>query len=333
MSSSENSKSNPEKITCPNCEQQIDSFKYFLHQRMCLINIKKCSYCNKPFTIDDIEEHINSVHIKIKCEFCNLSFSKSDIINHKITCQDKLISCKYCKLDIISKDYEEHLKNCGAITKLCQKCNQYISQKDYSNHFCQKIPNNYLNENIKIEDCKEDKKEKKLIKQENKKHKKKNNTKNKFIEITNTNINFNNNFVENEKIITSENEDKEDANEMEIKKSNIKKNKLKKVENKNENNKKKKNKNNHKIENNLWRKNQNFKGEVFSNFNDDGLDEDYDNYFPKKNLNLHNIKCGIPENNYQKYNNESQNNFIYNEQYFYEDEILKEALKLSLIEK
>ena len=332
MSSSDNFKSNPEKITCSNCDKQIDSSKYFLHQRMCFINTNKCSYCNKPFTIDDLEEHINSFHVKIKCELCNLDFPKTEIENHKTFCENKLISCKYCELNILSKDYDEHLKQCGAITKLCTKCDQYISKKDFSNHFCQNIPNDYLNENIKIENSKEDKKEKKLIKKEYKKNTKKNNKKNKFVDITNIKINCDNNYDVNEEVINNEGDGKEKINETEVSNSIIKKNKIKKNENKQENNKKKKNKNNHKKENNLFKNVHNFKGGVFNDFNDDGLD-DYDNYIPKKNLNLHNIKCGIPEKNYQNYNNINENNFFYDEQYFYEDEILKETLKLSLKEK
>ena len=61
---------------CSNCCQNIEAAKFFLHERMCSINVKKCPKCNKPFTIEDLEDHMKEVHTDVECEFCKKKYPK-----------------------------------------------------------------------------------------------------------------------------------------------------------------------------------------------------------------------------------------------------------------
>ena len=54
---------------CSNFCNYINATTFFLHERMCSLNIKKCPKFNKPFTIDDLKEHIQEIHKEIECEF------------------------------------------------------------------------------------------------------------------------------------------------------------------------------------------------------------------------------------------------------------------------
>ena len=39
--------SSPKKTKCSNCDKEIDSNKFFLHERFCEINVRKCSICKE----------------------------------------------------------------------------------------------------------------------------------------------------------------------------------------------------------------------------------------------------------------------------------------------
>ena len=125
---------------CSNCCKNINAATFFLHERMCSINVKKCPKCNKPFTIDDLEEHIQEVHTLVECEHCKKKYSKSEIDNHKKRCDSKLVPCSFCELDVLLGELKEHQKACGAITEPCIKCNRYIQRKDMDKHLMDGCP-------------------------------------------------------------------------------------------------------------------------------------------------------------------------------------------------
>ena len=125
---------------CPNCGQNIDASKFFLHERMCSLNIKKCPKCNKPFTVDELEEHIEEVHGEAECEYCKKKFPKIEIENHKKKCDSKMVPCSYCELDILLSELKEHQKACGAITEPCEKCGRYIQRKEMERHLLEGCP-------------------------------------------------------------------------------------------------------------------------------------------------------------------------------------------------
>ena len=45
--------SSPKKTKCSNCDKEIDSNKFFLHERFCEINVRKCSICKEPVQKDE----------------------------------------------------------------------------------------------------------------------------------------------------------------------------------------------------------------------------------------------------------------------------------------
>ena len=125
---------------CSNCCKNINAATFFLHERMCSINVKKCPKCNKPFTVDDLEDHIKEVHTEIECEFCKKKFLKSEIDNHKKRCDSKMVPCSYCEMDVLLGELKEHQKTCGAITEPCIKCNRYIQRKNMDKHLLDGCP-------------------------------------------------------------------------------------------------------------------------------------------------------------------------------------------------
>ena len=125
---------------CSNCCKNINAATFFLHERMCSLNVKKCPKCNKPFTIDDLEDHMIEAHTDVECEFCKQKFSKSDIDNHKKRCDSKMVPCSFCEMDVLFGELKEHQKACGAITEPCIKCNRYIQRKDMDKHLMDGCP-------------------------------------------------------------------------------------------------------------------------------------------------------------------------------------------------
>ena len=381
MSSSE------ETILCPNCDQNIEKAKFFLHERMCSLNVKKCPKCNKPFNNDDLNEHIKSEHTYIVCDLCNIKFPNSIIEEHKNNCSCRLVPCKYCELNVMFKELEEHENICGSTTEKCLKCGLYIEKKNIAKHICLDKETEFLNENLKISNNEDEKKEKKKIKRGLEKNSYK---KNKvFIDFTDSNKNtkkikeneikdnFNDfNFIENKKKSKKNKKKSSNINNFEINK--IEDNmdiemdmmfspeeiqnqinalnnyeKMNENNNINNNNDKPKNKKKNKKKdkefnfeefeklNEKQKKKgkkskqvggKNFKNKISKNDEDDKFIGEDEYYTGKKNMNLHNIKCDIPPNEYKNYNNVI-NNFNYGFDNNLEDDMLQEAIKRSLEEK
>lgn len=179
---------------CPNCDQNIENSKYFLHERMCSLNVKKCPKCNTPFNIDDLNDHIKQVHSFVMCDLCNNKFPNGEIEEHKRNCLYQLVPCKYCELNVLLKELEEHENACGSTTKKCPKCGLYIEIKKYENHLCLNKESEYYNENIIINKKEDEKIEKKKIKLENNYYKK-----NKVFNKNDENTKKNKNIIKNEK--------------------------------------------------------------------------------------------------------------------------------------
>ena len=55
--------SSPKKTKCSNCDKEIDSNKFFLHERFCEINVRKCSICKEPVQKDEYEAHKSIEHL------------------------------------------------------------------------------------------------------------------------------------------------------------------------------------------------------------------------------------------------------------------------------
>ena len=120
---------------CPNCEEQIESSKFFLHQRMCENNVRRCPKCNKPFIIEDLEDHINYDHAEKECDLCHLIMKESEIENHKKNkCENRQIECSYCGMKIRIKEYYEHKNICGSRSEECPICGKLVVKKNMDLH-------------------------------------------------------------------------------------------------------------------------------------------------------------------------------------------------------
>ena len=125
---------------CSNCCQKIETSKFFLHERMCSINVKKCPKCKKPFTVEDLEEHIEEAHGETECEYCKKKYQNSEIEKHRKRCDHRLVSCSFCDLQVLLLELKEHQEQCGAITEPCPQCGRYIRRKDLDNHILDGCP-------------------------------------------------------------------------------------------------------------------------------------------------------------------------------------------------
>lgn len=339
--------SNESKTLCKNCLQHIESSKIFLHERMCYINVKRCPKCEKPFNIDDLNDHVEYEHSLSKCDLCGKEYIRKELDNHKINCEYRLIPCKYCQLNVIFIELEEHENMCGSITKKCEKCGLYIEQKKFDNHICQKQESQYLNDYIKIEKIDEEKKEKKKTKKKyNKKNKIKfqNNEKENEIwnELNNNIDDLNLNMILTPKEMNNQIkamkqfEDKKN-NEITDKKVEDKKEKKKKKNKKDKEMEKedvkeedsKKNKKNKK-----GKKNKNVQNKYNKNLEEYSDEEDNYNYNPtKKKIDLHNLKFDLLPEEYRNNNkNKNLNNNGYNN-FILEEKMILEAINQSLLDK
>ena len=125
---------------CSNCCQKIEASKFFLHERMCSINVKKCPKCNKPFTVEDLEEHMLDAHDETECEYCKKKYPNSEIEKHRKKCDCKMVPCSYCELEVLLGELKDHQVQCGAITEPCPQCGRYVMRKDLYNHLLDGCP-------------------------------------------------------------------------------------------------------------------------------------------------------------------------------------------------
>ena len=397
--------SQEETTLCPNCDQNIEKSKFFLHERMCSQNVKKCPKCNKPYNIDDLNDHIKLFHSYTICDLCSIKFPNSEIEEHKKNCLCQLIPCKFCELNVLLKELEEHEEICGSTTQQCSTCGLYIEKRNFPNHICFNKETEYFNENIKIDNEKDVKKEKRMIKHGLEKNTYKKNKAKINIINTGNDINDQNKKEEkNKKFNKNEIEDDyifyENKGNKNKKKGGGKKNKIKKDENinidnndnkniddnnidlkdfytpqeiknqikafnrfekinyinnndENENDKdnnkhKKKNKKNknkekekedekevnekpNEIKSKKGKKFKNLKNIKINKNEDNKYFDEEENYIGNKNLDLHNIKWDIPPDRFKNYN--KVKTYDYRLDYNLEENLLQEAIQLSLLEK
>lgn len=60
---------------CENCDKTLPEHKFDLHLGYCRRNIKKCPDCNRPYDINEEEEHREEYHKKAHCQHCSLELN------------------------------------------------------------------------------------------------------------------------------------------------------------------------------------------------------------------------------------------------------------------
>ena len=159
--------SSPKKTKCSNCDKEIDSNKFFLHERFCEINVRKCSICKEPVQKDEYEEHKSVEHADPICAFCHKAFPNTEYDSHIKNCSKKLYECQYCGLFMNQNELKDHEYQCGSKTIKCEYCGENVTKTTYDLHLeytCEKF-----NKNNDIDNIDED-----INKIINKKKKKKN---------------------------------------------------------------------------------------------------------------------------------------------------------------
>ena len=121
--------SSPKKTKCSNCDKEIDSNKFFLHERFCEINVRKCSICKEPVQKDEYEEHKSVEHADPICAFCHKAFPNTEYDSHIKNCSKKLYECQYCGLFMNQNELKDHEYQCGSKTIKCEYCGENITKK------------------------------------------------------------------------------------------------------------------------------------------------------------------------------------------------------------
>ena len=137
-------------IKCSNCGKEIESFKMILHERLCSLNVRKCSICEEPIQIDEYDEHKSMIHPDVKCEFCGKVFGNKEYNSHLKECSKKLDACQYCGLYMSKNEIKEHEYQCGGKTINCEFCKEIVTKANYDLHLqytCKEKLKNNSNEN------------------------------------------------------------------------------------------------------------------------------------------------------------------------------------------
>ena len=137
--------SSPKKTKCSNCDKEIDSNKFFLHERFCEINVRKCSICKEPVQKDEYEEHKSVEHADPICAFCHKAFPNTEYDSHIKNCSKKLYECQYCGLFMNQNELKDHEYQCGSKTIKCEYCGENVTKTTYDLHLeytCEKFNKN-----------------------------------------------------------------------------------------------------------------------------------------------------------------------------------------------
>ena len=126
--------SSPKKTKCSNCDKEIDSNKFFLHERFCEINVRKCSICKEPVQKDEYEEHKSVEHADPICAFCHKAFPNTEYDSHIKNCSKKLYECQYCGLFMNQNELKDHEYQCGSKTIKCEYYGENVTKTTYDLH-------------------------------------------------------------------------------------------------------------------------------------------------------------------------------------------------------
>jgi DNA-directed RNA polymerase subunit RPC12/RpoP len=81
---------------CKNCEKQIASSKFRMHEVQCARINYKCKDCGMIVAKSDKEEHEANEHVKVQCQHCQFEALSSKFGNHEETCEKRPRPCRWC---------------------------------------------------------------------------------------------------------------------------------------------------------------------------------------------------------------------------------------------
>ena len=287
---------------CENCELQLPTVKMMLHKRCCMFNVKKCCVCGEMILIEDESEHL--YEHTAECAFCKGVFSVSDMNAHEQVCDMKCGECKYCKGVVYVKDKDEHEVQCGAKTQQCERCGGFVVVKEMECHLkweCGVGERKYCDNNYIEYVCKG----KKAKRKGKWKGKRNDNKELGFVDVDVVEVSGSGNVKGNVEFVNEEVKVNVKVNVKEEKKSDMNVvvvNKDKDKGKENDIKKKHNNNNNNTIKHNKTQKKHLNKKPIIKSYNpydeyEYEYEYEYDDYC-NRNLNLHNLKYGIPQHTY-----------------------------------
>lgn len=147
QSLSKSSKDRNVEFLCPNCRAPIDEDKVRpagMVNRMILSVKVKCvntkAGCEWTGEVSNMKDHQNNFceYQIITCDFegCNLEVRKAEILEHKKSCNFRLVLCDYCQESHVYNDIPTHLRTCLLYPVICANaCGEIIPRNKIANHY------------------------------------------------------------------------------------------------------------------------------------------------------------------------------------------------------
>uniref|UniRef100_A0A3B3V278 XIAP associated factor 1 n=1 Tax=Poecilia latipinna TaxID=48699 RepID=A0A3B3V278_9TELE len=110
--------------------KEVAEANFPLHETHCKRFLSVCPDCDEAVPKDQLSQHREEQHTKVKCSKCNKKIERCHLEDHE--CPERLQMCTFCELEVPWKQLEEHSVVCGSRTELCKDCGRYVKLSDQS---------------------------------------------------------------------------------------------------------------------------------------------------------------------------------------------------------
>ncbi|RXM94301.1 XIAP-associated factor 1 [Acipenser ruthenus] len=127
--------SSEETTLCKNCKKEVLASNFSLHESHCWRFLSVCPLCDEPVPKDQLQEHRDTEHCKVRCTQCNKEMEKCKLeIHQSEQCAERLVSCEFCDLELPLSKLQEHGDACGSRTQRCPNCDRYVMHREQERH-------------------------------------------------------------------------------------------------------------------------------------------------------------------------------------------------------
>ncbi|XP_058853983.1 XIAP-associated factor 1-like isoform X1 [Acipenser ruthenus] len=127
--------SSEETTLCKNCKKEVLASNFSLHESHCWRFLSVCPLCDEPVPKDQLQEHRDTEHCKVRCTQCNKEMEKCKLeIHQSEQCAERLVSCEFCDLELPLSKLQEHGDACGSRTQRCPDCDRYVMHREQERH-------------------------------------------------------------------------------------------------------------------------------------------------------------------------------------------------------
>ena len=114
--------------TCPNCDKEIPSSRFTMHEVQCSRHIQKCDKCGKPCELrgdgpDTLENHVKAEHAAFACGECGeqIEGTRAQPAHAAERCRRPCPDCSHVQCGAVKMAlHKEH--NCRARFVVCYFC-------------------------------------------------------------------------------------------------------------------------------------------------------------------------------------------------------------------